>query len=871
MNALNAQGAAAQMSVPQQQPVTPYPNTSLPPPPPAEPKPPPPPPPEDPPTPTKSFENVPQNIQRGNYNQPPPSSKFGGRNSNWQPMTNNRNQRYGNQGPSPENSFGKRSSNYPGGSDSKRNKTDDNWQKMDQWNSASQKPSPKPVNPEELSEAEKKFDKQFAEWEAQFSKWKDQNANHPDKAQYREYEKKWETWRAQLLERREQMRRKRLNLASASPKTQQIEGKQPLLTTPPIEAQILNFNRPPPTVNNDPLEFSKKSASAFDDSEVNSELMLKKEFDTSFLKSASGGSIPGLDLVKEGDEDVDKSENTQAVDVDAEDARPPLLHSKPQDLEALSKGINSILGDQKLLSMLSLVSQNQNLNFTASVLNTPSTVSQPPLDKNEYSSQSMEDNSNPTGDYRFTRPPDTFNTFDDQTRSSFTTGPSDQDMRFEQSRPDDLRNRVNFRGPTDFNSFRGPGNVGDSNYDSFRGSDGTRGFNDFGGPSGFNQFRNSDNFSGFRDHIDHSGPDNMGGSRGPDNRGRARGLDNMRGLRVSDNLGGPRGSDNTGEPRGLDNMGGPRGSDNVRGTGGPDNIREPRAPDNMGGSREPDSVGRSRRPENMGAPPGFGIFGNVGENFNKSYENESNYNRGPNFERFGNDITRPDRWTNDGGPQSFNRNDNFGKTFNNQGQFDRENVKGNGPDGYTDNFANRGPGGYNIAPRDDFKGPSYIEHNYRTNRGSANTNFQHGGESNNDFRRRPPNNFNQIPEKEHETFSRRDSFNRNENSFNRRGPQNFGAESKENWKEPVRNFSDYSRTPDNFIKTDFARGSPVENCSFNFEPPEKLDRFKQPETYEQAGITSNDENAGSETTMAQILKPETVIEYDHKSLKPRKF
>lgn len=66
-------------------------------------------------------------------------------------------------------------------------------------------------NPEELSEAEKTFDVQFKQWEGQFNEWKKQNQDHPDKAQYREYEKKWETWREQLLQRREQMRKKRLS------------------------------------------------------------------------------------------------------------------------------------------------------------------------------------------------------------------------------------------------------------------------------------------------------------------------------------------------------------------------------------------------------------------------------------------------------------------------------------------------------------------------------------------------------------------------------------------------------------------------------------------------------------------------------------
>ncbi|XP_050461755.1 uncharacterized protein LOC126856880 isoform X1 [Cataglyphis hispanica] len=62
---------------------------------------------------------------------------------------------------------------------------------------------------EELTESEKIFDEQFQQWEEQFNKWKQQNVNHPDKTQYQQYEAKWTSWREKLIERREQMRKKR--------------------------------------------------------------------------------------------------------------------------------------------------------------------------------------------------------------------------------------------------------------------------------------------------------------------------------------------------------------------------------------------------------------------------------------------------------------------------------------------------------------------------------------------------------------------------------------------------------------------------------------------------------------------------------------
>ncbi|XP_046749019.1 uncharacterized protein LOC124412874 isoform X3 [Diprion similis] len=81
---------------------------------------------------------------------------------------------------------------------------------------------------EELTEAEKTFDAQFKQWEEQFNKWKQQNANHPDKTQYKQYEAKWTSWREKLIERREQMRKKReqqkLTSKVESEKTKNIPG-----------------------------------------------------------------------------------------------------------------------------------------------------------------------------------------------------------------------------------------------------------------------------------------------------------------------------------------------------------------------------------------------------------------------------------------------------------------------------------------------------------------------------------------------------------------------------------------------------------------------------------------------------------------------
>ncbi|KZC11664.1 YLP motif-containing protein 1 [Dufourea novaeangliae] len=92
------------------------------------------------------------------------------------------------------------------------------------------------VEDDELTEAEKTFDAQFKQWEEQFNKWKEQNANHPDKTQYKQYEAKWTSWREKLIERREQMRRKREQQKQAVAKAEVEKNK-----TIPGDEKILNI------------------------------------------------------------------------------------------------------------------------------------------------------------------------------------------------------------------------------------------------------------------------------------------------------------------------------------------------------------------------------------------------------------------------------------------------------------------------------------------------------------------------------------------------------------------------------------------------------------------------------------------------------
>ncbi|XP_065159847.1 YLP motif-containing protein 1 isoform X2 [Atheta coriaria] len=212
-------------------------------------------------------------------------------------------------------------------------------------------PQPQQENKEDLSDPEKKFMKQFAEWEAQFNKWKEQNQDHPDKAQYREYEKKWEAWRNQLLERRELMRKKRLGLLPANVNIN----------------TSLEMNNGNTTTNSNPKTSTVHNALNTDTTDVNKPINTNAL--STIFKSNLNDGIPGLDLVDAPGQPDDIPPNEQKP---ANNEVQPALN-----LEALSKNLNSILGDQKLLNILSLVAQNTNPGAAAiknEVISTPPVV-----------------------------------------------------------------------------------------------------------------------------------------------------------------------------------------------------------------------------------------------------------------------------------------------------------------------------------------------------------------------------------------------------------------------------------------------------------------------------------------------------------------
>ncbi|KAH9642192.1 hypothetical protein HF086_005522 [Spodoptera exigua] len=102
-----------------------------------------------------------------------------------------------------------------------------------------------------LAEEERLFDIQFQKWEEEIEKWKKDNVNHPDKQAYKEYEQKFESCRAQLMERRLQMKQKRARLMGANPPIQP-DPPTPSTTasniTPTVNANLntTNINAFPP-------------------------------------------------------------------------------------------------------------------------------------------------------------------------------------------------------------------------------------------------------------------------------------------------------------------------------------------------------------------------------------------------------------------------------------------------------------------------------------------------------------------------------------------------------------------------------------------------------------------------------------------------
>lgn len=216
---------------------------------------------------------------------------------------------------------------------------------------------------DDLIEAEKNFDKQFVEWEAQFNKWKEQNVGHPDKEQYKQYEAKWENWRSQLLDRREQMRKKRLILLGQTAECTEMkpkeEAKEDDAVKSEVEPEDLGWGEESETMETpNPLSLPPKEQRVNTRQRGISKSSESEEVSgDDFLKAPSTvGGIPGLDLV----EGEGKTEDEVEVEVEVEEVVSEKKEQTGPDFDAISKGINTILGDQKLISMLSNMKNIQN-------------------------------------------------------------------------------------------------------------------------------------------------------------------------------------------------------------------------------------------------------------------------------------------------------------------------------------------------------------------------------------------------------------------------------------------------------------------------------------------------------------------------------
>ncbi|KAJ8719583.1 hypothetical protein PYW08_011758 [Mythimna loreyi] len=277
-----------------------------------------------------------------------------------------------------------------------------------------------------LAEEERLFDIQFQKWEEEIEKWRRDNVNHPDKQAYKEYEQKFEACRAQLMERRQQMKQKRARLLNNSAPVQTPITTTASNVTPAVPPNLKNTNnnsfpgkQPQNYTNNSTQNYSDHSNAQYQQEQYsvpkptynrsnnNVNIDLQDRFDsyhnmgdnsyqsnsnfsapppsTSFLPSSvSNKGIPGLDLVPEVDKSYGSNANQEVIDISEEPSGGP-SHGKAPDYTTISKGINNILGDVKIMNILSMVAgQNSQDPITSTAnMNVP-----PPSGPYNFNNQS---------------------------------------------------------------------------------------------------------------------------------------------------------------------------------------------------------------------------------------------------------------------------------------------------------------------------------------------------------------------------------------------------------------------------------------------------------------------------------------------------
>ncbi|XP_026730170.1 YLP motif-containing protein 1-like isoform X2 [Trichoplusia ni] len=280
--------------------------------------------------------------------------------------------------------------------------------------SQSAPPAQSSVNAEalkKLAEEERLFDIQFQKWEQEIEKWKKENVNHPDKQAYKEYEQKFETCRNQLMERRQQMKQKRARLLNNPPPPPQSSTSTPTSNVPTTAPPNLNnmnknnfsnkrtqnyasnlgqsyadgnnsqyqqqqYNMPKGAYNRnnnkniDPQDRYESYQNMSDNTYASNDNF--SPMDPSFLPTSSlNKGIPGLDLVPEADKTYVANNKQDVIDI-TQDQPGNQMQSKGPDYTTISKGINNILGDEKIMNILSMVhksAQDQTILQPANTVN----------------------------------------------------------------------------------------------------------------------------------------------------------------------------------------------------------------------------------------------------------------------------------------------------------------------------------------------------------------------------------------------------------------------------------------------------------------------------------------------------------------------
>lgn len=254
-----------------------------------------------------------------------------------------------------------------------------------------------------LAEEQRLFDIQFQKWEQEIMKWKKENVNHPDKQAYKEYEEKFESCRIQLMERQQQMKQKRARLLNNPPPPTQSSTSAPASKVPTTAPPNLNninknnfsnkhsqnyanhsgqnyvdgnnsqyqqqqYNMPKIAYNRsnnkniDPQDRYESYQNMSDNTYAPNDNF--SPADPSFLPVSNlNKGIPGLDLVPDTDKTYVTNNKPEVIDI-TQDAPGIQMQPKGPDYTTISKGINNILGDEKIMNILSMVhksSQDQSV------------------------------------------------------------------------------------------------------------------------------------------------------------------------------------------------------------------------------------------------------------------------------------------------------------------------------------------------------------------------------------------------------------------------------------------------------------------------------------------------------------------------------